>query len=104
MRSASAQLAVLLGFGLVTGTPSVTASDGKSVYERTCVTCHATGVANAPRFGDRAAWAPRAAAGAGPLAASVIKGKGAMPPRAGVKGLSDAEIRAAVEYMLGAVQ
>lgn len=103
MRLALAQLAIL-GFGTACCLPAAAAPDGKSVYERTCITCHATGVANAPRFGDRAAWAPRTAAGSGALATSVIKGKGAMPARAGVKTLSDAEIRAAVDYMLGAVR
>ena len=41
------------------------------------------GVANAPKLGDKAAWAPRAATGKDALLASVIKGKGAMPPKAG---------------------
>jgi cytochrome c5 len=75
--------------------------DGKAVYAKACVACHATGVANAPKLGDKAAWAPRLGAGVDGLMKSVIAGKGAMPPKAGNPGLTDAEIRAAVEYMVG---
>ena len=64
--------------------------------------CHAAGVANAPKFGDKAAWGPRVGAGVPTLVATVIKGKGAMPPRGTARGASDAELRAAVEYMLRA--
>jgi len=74
--------------------------DGKAVYAKTCVACHATGVANAPKLGDKAAWAPRLGVGVDGLMKSVIAGKGAMPPKAGNPGLTDAEIRAAVEYLV----
>lgn len=80
------------------------AADGKSVYDKTCAACHATGVANAPKFGDKAAWAPRVATGKDALVASVVKGKGAMPPKAGASGLTDDDIKAAVDYMLAAVK
>ena len=62
--------------------------------------CHATGAANAPKLGDKAAWAPRLGAGVDGLMKSVLNGKGAMPPKAGNPSLTDAEIRAAVEYMV----
>ncbi|HQR57024.1 MAG TPA: cytochrome c, partial [Burkholderiaceae bacterium] len=38
------------------------------------------------------------------LVASVIKGKGAMPPKGAVASASDAELRAAVEYMVAAAK
>jgi len=76
------------------------AADGKKVFDGTCTACHTTGVANAPKLGDKAAWAPRAKQGVDSLVQSVLKGKGAMPPKAGNASLSDAEIRAAVEFML----
>jgi len=75
-------------------------ADGKAVYGKSCVACHATGVANAPKLGDKAAWAPRLGAGVDGLMKSVIGGKGAMPPKAGNPSLTDAEIRAAVEYLV----
>ena len=76
------------------------AADGKAVYDKLCVACHAQSVAGSPKLGDKAAWAPRLGAGVNGLMQSVIKGKGAMPPKAGNPALSDAEIRAAVEFML----
>lgn len=83
---------------------SVMAADGKGVYDKTCSVCHAAGVANAPKLGDKAAWAPRAATGKEALVASVVKGKGAMPPKAGNAQLTDDEIKSAVEFMLGAAK
>ena len=76
------------------------AADGKTVYGQTCAACHASGLAGAPKVGDKAAWAPRTGAGQGGLVASVVKGKGAMPPKAGNASLTEAEIGAAVDYML----
>lgn len=76
------------------------AAEGKDIYTKSCAACHVAGVANAPKLGDKAAWAPRIKQGTDAMVASVIKGKGAMPPRAGTS-LSDADIRAAVEYMMG---
>jgi cytochrome c5 len=75
------------------------AADGKAVYEKTCFACHAQSVAGSPKIGDKAAWAPRIKQGMDTLVQSVLKGKGAMPPKAGNPSLSDAEIRAAVEFM-----
>jgi cytochrome c5 len=69
-------------------------------YQKGCNVCHAAGIAGAPRSGDRAAWGDRATMSIDDLTASVIKGKGAMPPRGAVATASDAELRAAVEYML----
>ena len=87
-------LAALLGMG------QVAAADGKAVYDKTCAVCHAAGVAGAAKLGDKAKWEPLAKQGPDALAASVVKGKGAMPPKAGNASLSDADIKAAVEYML----
>jgi len=74
-----------------------------ALYGQVCATCHATGVANAPKLGDKAAWGPRVAAGVDGLTASAIKGKGAMPPKGG-SSASDSEIKAVVQYMVGAVK
>jgi cytochrome c5 len=80
------------------------AADGKAVYEKACVACHATGVANAPKFGDKAAWGPRVGAGKATLVASVKAGKGNMPPKAGNAALTDDEIGAAVDFLISAVK
>lgn len=95
---------ITLAFGSAALTTPAMAADGKAVYDKTCVACHASGVANAPKFGDKAAWAPRIATGKEALVASVIKGKGAMPPKAGAADLKDDDIKAAVDYMVGAAK
>ncbi len=80
--------------------PAAGAADGKKVYDSACTACHATGVANAPKLGDKAAWAPRIKQGMDTLVQSALKGKGAMPPKGGNASLSDADLRAATEFMV----
>lgn len=80
------------------------AGKGKSVYDATCMVCHGAGVAGAPKTGDKAAWAPRMKAGMSALYASSIKGKNAMPPKGGNLALADADVNAAVDYMVGLVK
>ena len=80
------------------------AGAGEALYKQACQVCHAAGVAGAPKFGDKAAWSARLPAGLDALHASVIKGKGAMPPRGGAAQASDADLRAAVEFMAAAVK
>jgi cytochrome c5 len=76
---------------------------GEALYKQTCMMCHAAGVANAPKFGDKAAWAPRVQQGIPVLVQNAIKGKGAMPPKGG-SAASDQDMRAAVEYMVNAAK
>lgn len=75
--------------------------DGKKVYEGLCAACHATGAAGAPKTGDKAAWKPRVAQGADTLHQHAIKGIRAMPAKGGNPALSDAEVTAAVDHMVG---
>ena len=76
---------------------------GEALYKQACMACHAAGVAGAPKLGDKAAWGPRLKTGIDALYASVIKGKGAMPPKGG-SAASDADIHAAVDYMVSTVK
>jgi cytochrome c5 len=76
------------------------AEQGQMVYQKSCSSCHATGVDGAPKLGDQAAWESRLAKGKEQLLQSVLKGKGKMPPKGGALSLSEAEIRAAVDYMI----
>ncbi len=71
------------------------AADGKAVYDKSCAGCHKM---MKPKMGDKAAWAPLIAQGAGALTASVIKGKKPMPPRGGAA--TDEDVKAAVEYLI----
>jgi len=82
-------------------TNATTNSGPPALYNQVCSACHATGVAGAPKVGDKAAWAPRATQGVDALTASAIAGKGAMPPKGG-SSASDAEIKAVVAYMVNA--
>jgi len=84
--------------------PAGGSSDGKAVYEKVCSVCHASGLAGAPKFGDKAAWAPRIATGINTLHQSALKGKNAMPPKGGNMALSDADVTAAVDYMASAAK
>lgn len=77
--------------------------NGKALYDQSCAMCHAAGVAGAPKLGDKEAWAPRLAQGVPALVQSAIKGKNAMPPKGGSTA-PDADIQAAVEYMVGTVK
>ena len=80
------------------------AGKGKPVFDASCAACHATGAAGAPKAGDKAAWAPRLKGGTDALYATALKGKGAMPPKGGNMSLADADVKAAVDYMVGLVK
>lgn len=88
-------------------TAPAAADAGKKLYETTCQACHGAGVAGAPKFGDKAAWAPRIKQGAATLYEHAIKGfqgkSGAMPPKGG-SSASDDEVKAAVDYMAAAAK
>ena len=71
---------------------------GEEITKEVCAACHQAGVANAPKLADKAAWAPRLKQGLNGLLASVVKGKGAMPPRAGTS-FTDEELARAIVFM-----
>lgn len=74
--------------------------DPKATYNGVCAACHASGAAGAPKTGDKAAWAPRIAAGKDTLYKNAIGGKGAMPPKGG-SSLSDDDFKKVVDYLVG---
>jgi cytochrome c5 len=108
VKAAAAQIAAV-GTGVaVAAAPAAAAAKpaagvGEALYNTACVACHAAGVAGAPKLGDKAAWAPRLAAGVDGLTATVVKGKGAMPPKGGSQA-GEADIKAAVQFMLASVK
>jgi len=78
--------------------------DGKQVYQAGCVACHDPGIAGAPKLGDKGQWAKRIAKGIDTLYASAVNGvtgsAGAMPAKGGNPALSNAEVKAAVDYIV----
>ena len=88
--------------------PAVASADiGKKAYDTACIACHGAGIAGAPKLGDKAAWSARIGQGASVLYDHAIKGfqgkAGVMPPKGG-SALPDADVKAAVDYMVAAVK
>jgi cytochrome c5 len=89
----------------IAATPAASAApattpDGAHVYTVVCAMCHAAGLAGAPKYADKAAWKPRIAQGLPTLYEHAVKGIRAMPPKGGSASLSDAEVDAAVDYIV----
>ena len=77
---------------------------GEAAFKKTCAMCHQTGVAGAPKLGDKADWAPRIAQGKDMLYKHAIEGfngeKGAMPAKGGNPAMGDDDVKAAVDFMI----
>lgn len=83
-------------------TASMNAVSGEAIYAKHCVACHDTGIAGAPKRGDKSAWAERQEKGLDELVASAVKGLNAMPPKGTCMSCSNEELKAAIQYMLPA--
>ncbi len=84
-----------------TGSKALT---GAQVYQQVCTVCHGAGLAGAPKSGDAAAWKPRIAQGKATLYQHAINGIRAMPAKGGNASLSDADVKAAVDYLIAQVK
>ena len=83
--------------------PEVLAADaGAKLYESNCQVCHAAGLLDAPKYGDTAAWTARLTKDKETLYMHSAKGFNKMPAQA-VNGVSEAQVKAAVDYMLASV-
>ncbi len=93
---------------VVTETVVAQVRTGPEVYNTACMACHTTGAGGAPKIGDSAAWADRLSKGQATLIEHAIKGfqgdAGYMPPKGGRADLTDDEVSAAVEFMVGESQ
>jgi len=90
---AKVKLAPLASAGAAAGSRT-----GEEIYNAACMACHVAGVADAPKTGDKAAWAPRIATGLGAMLQVVLNGKGAMPPKGG-SDATDEELKRAIIHM-----
>ncbi|AQT48761.1 MULTISPECIES: c-type cytochrome [Burkholderia cepacia complex] len=79
------------------------ATAGKALYASTCQACHAAGVLGAPKFGSKEDWAPRLKDSMDTVYNYALHGKGAMPPKGG-SNASDADVKAAVDYMVNSAK
>lgn len=111
----SGQIITLAGSAPATGpaaaapaTAAAAANPGEATYNKICFACHAQAVAGAPKLGDAAAWEPRIATGLDTLYKHAIEGfqgeTGLMPPKGGAPDIVDEDVKAAVDYMVHAVQ
>jgi cytochrome c5 len=74
--------------------------DGKQVYNGLCATCHESGLAGAPMAGSDQMALLLGEKGLDTMVMNAINGINIMPPRGGNPGLTDEQIRAAIEFML----
>lgn len=90
-----ATVIAVAGFAALFGMGQATAADGKAVYDKACAGCHKM---MSPKVTEKAKWDVLLKQGKPALAASVIKGKGAMPPKGGAA--SDDDVKAALDYLV----
>lgn len=83
-------------------TTDAPAADGRQVYYTYCAVCHKSGLNAAPKFGNKAIWAKKIAQGREVMYKNAIEGLRGMPPRGGIAGLSDEEVKAATDFMVQA--
>ncbi len=77
--------------------------DGEMIYNNVCQACHVAGAAGAPQL-VAAQWTERLQKGEDTLVSNAINGINTMPAKGGRTDLTDEQVRASVEYMLGQIQ
>ena len=101
-KTAALVAAIAIPAAVPAGAPA--AAGGEGVYKTACVACHGSGVAGAPKTGDKAAWSSRIAQGKPMLYDHALRGyqgkAGVMPPKGGNSALADADVKSAVDYMV----
>lgn len=90
----------LLAATLLALIPLSVQADGQAIYDKHCKGCHVAAVGGAPKPGDKAAWEPRIAKGVDAMTQTVVKGKGAMPPKGTCMSCDEATLKAAVEVLI----
>ena len=97
--SANKRIAPIARVELTAAAPAAAGTrSGEQIYKAVCSACHDSGAANAPKLGDKAAWAPRLALGLAGLVKSATTGKNAMPPKGG-SDANEVELARAIVYL-----
>lgn len=94
------QVTVEAGSVVAPQNAAVAVDIGQQHYDQVCHICHETGLAGAPKFGDKADWAPRIAEGMDTMMKRAIQGYKAMPPKGTCTSCSDEDIKKTIEYMV----
>lgn len=76
----------------------------EQIYNNNCKMCHGTGLAGAPRLGNKADWAPRVSQGMDVLYHAAVAGIRAMPPKGNCLQCSEEDIKKTVQYMVNSVK
>lgn len=94
--------ALAVGIILALGAGSAFAAErtGKEVYDTFCKACHNTGIAGAPKYGDKAWTTLEKADGMKGLLAEATKGKKAMPPKGNCKDCTENEMKGAIQHLI----
>ena len=77
------------------------ATEGSEIYKTYCTVCHKNGLNAAPKIGSKPLWMKRIAQGKEIVYSNAINGLRGMPPKGGIASLSDDDVKAAVDYMVG---
>ena len=105
-------LGTIVTTALLSAVASIACADGETIYQESCAFCHDKGIAEAPKLGDKKAWAPLIAKGRNSLIGYALNGPGhvtwdnkaiplgRMPARGGTKDMSAEEVTAAVDYII----
>ncbi len=80
-------------------------TDGKVIFDNLCTACHTNGIGNAPTL-DHSHWDKRIAQGKDTLYKHAIEGftgpdGGIMPPKGGNPSLTEEQVKATVDWMVG---
>ena len=88
------------GCGAATASAGGAAKSPEDIYNGSCMACHGTGAAGAPKMGDAAAWGPRIGKGIETLYTHAIGGFNGMPPKGLCMGCSEDDIKGVVDYIV----
>ena len=94
----------LAGVLALAGTVNADEDAAKKIYDTKCMACHNTGVAGAPKLGDKEAWAPRIATGMDAMLTNATNGIRAMPPKGTCMDCTEDQLKAAIQYMVDAAK